>query len=207
MVQKAVRLLEGERKVLSLEPTSLAGFWARSKRLAGWQGSQAAPRQWSAGSRNGSTVWPPSSEAPRRDRASSPWSGWTRPLSAATGSPRWCGLAGGLDGLGREGYHSTVASWEQVAAYNPEIVVLMPCGFHLDQNLQEAARTSFPEAWRRLDAVRSGRVYAVDGSSYFNRPGPRIVDGLEILAEIIHPELFPRTKPPEAWQRVEADVG
>ena len=76
----------------------------------------------------------------------------------------------------------------------------MPCGFTRERTLEELAHVSLPKEWRALSAVRSGRVFAVNGSAYFNRPGPRIVVGLQILAEIIHPEIFPRTTPPEAWQ-------
>ena len=90
-----------------------------------------------------------------------------------------------------------------VVSYDPEVVVLMPCGYHLDENLEEFARTSLPSEWSGLAAVKRGRVYAVDGSAYFNRPGPRAADGLEILAEILHPEVFPRSKPMEAWRRVD----
>ena len=82
----------------------------------------------------------------------------------------------------------------------------MPCGFTRARTGEEFARVKLPAEWRGLDAVRSGHVYAVNGSAYFNRPGPRIVEGLEILAEIIHPELFPRTMAPEAWQRLEVDL-
>ena len=78
----------------------------------------------------------------------------------------------------------------------------MPCGFTLQRTVEEFAHVDFPVEWRRLSAVQEGRVYAVNGSAYFNRPGPRIVEGLEILAEIIQPEVFPRTSPPEAWRRL-----
>ena len=73
---------------------------------------------------------------------------------------------------------------------------------NLERTVEELARGSFPEPARDLAAERNAQVYAVDGSAYFNRPGPRIVDGLEILAEIIQPDLFRRQKPPLAWRRV-----
>jgi iron complex transport system substrate-binding protein len=78
----------------------------------------------------------------------------------------------------------------------------MPCGFTLEQAMDEAAKVPFPEEWRRLTATEGARVYAVNGSAYFNRPGPRIVDGLEILAEILHPELFVPRWQGTAWQRL-----
>jgi iron complex transport system substrate-binding protein len=78
----------------------------------------------------------------------------------------------------------------------------MPCGFTLEQAMDEAAKVPFPEEWGRLTATRGAQVYAVNGSAYFNRPGPRIVDGLEILAEILHPELFAPRWQGTAWRRL-----
>ena len=111
-------------------------------------------------------------------------------------------LAGGHDELALAGAPSSQVAWSRIADYDPEIVVLMPCGFTLQRTVEEFAHVDFPVEWRRLRAVQEARVYAVNGSAYFNRPGPRIVEGLVILAEIIHPEVFPRTSPPEAWRRL-----
>ena len=126
------------------------------------------------------------------------------PFTAGHWVPEMVRLAGGRDELGREGLASSEIRWERIAAADPEIVVLMPCGFSLERTLDEVRRVRLPEAWQGLSAVRAGQVYAVNGSAYFNRPGPRVVDGLRILAEIIHPERFPRTMPPDAWRRVDA---
>ena len=117
--------------------------------------------------------------------------------------PEMVGLAGGQDPFGQEGFPSYESTWKQIAEGDPEVVVVMVCGFDLPHTVEELGRMQMPKEWASLSAVRSGQVYAVDGSAYFSRPGPRVVDGLEILAEILHPELFPRRKPAEAWQRVE----
>lgn len=109
-------------------------------------------------------------------------------------------VAAGADGLGTAGVPSFETSWSRITEYDPQIVILMPCGFDLEQTLREKDRADLSEHWNSLQAVRSGQVYAVDGSAYFNRPGPRIVDGLQILAEIIQPQLFARKSPPSAWQ-------
>jgi len=124
------------------------------------------------------------------------------PFTAGHWVPELVRRAGGRDELAREGYPSTQITWRQIADYDAEIIVLMPCGFTLRRTLEEVGHVTLPEEWRGLRAVRSGRVYAVNGSAYFNRPDPRIVTGLQILAEIIHPEIFPRTTPPEAWRRL-----
>ncbi len=78
----------------------------------------------------------------------------------------------------------------------------MPCSFSLERTLEEFGRLALPDAWSRLGAVALGQVFAVESATYFSRSGPRTIDGLEILAEIIHPELFVRTSSPEAWQRL-----
>ena len=111
-------------------------------------------------------------------------------------------LAGGRDEMSREGAPSVQVSWEEIARYDPDILVLMPCSFSLERTINEFATLHVPEAWQHLRAVKSERVYAVEGATYFSRSGPRTVDGLQILAEIMHPELLPRWSPPNAWTRV-----
>jgi iron complex transport system substrate-binding protein len=112
------------------------------------------------------------------------------PFAAGHWVPEMITLSGGLDPLGRPGKPSYEVSWDDVEAVEPDIAVLMPCGFNLERTVTEFLSVPLPASWWRLPAVKGERVYAVDGSSYFNRPGPRIVDGLEILARIIHPEIF-----------------
>jgi iron complex transport system substrate-binding protein len=104
--------------------------------------------------------------------------------------PEMVSMAGGLDVLGQAGRPSREVPWNAVVEADPDCVVAMPCGFDLDRTLEELRATSFPPEWERLRAVRSGDVYAVDGSAYFSRPGPRLIDGVEILASILHPEAF-----------------
>ncbi len=110
--------------------------------------------------------------------------------------PELVKLAGGVDELSRERGESIRVSWDDIAAWAPEVLVIMPCGFDLQQTMKqiwsvfgfqrsEAARKFF-----ELPAVRNGRVYAVDANSYFARPGPRVVEGAELLARLIHPDLF-----------------
>lgn len=107
--------------------------------------------------------------------------------------PQMVEAAGGRDVLGRAGVPSRTATWEEVAEAAPEVIVVMPCGFGLERSRVELDATPLPAIWDTLPAVVSGRVFVVDGSSYFNRPGPRLVDGVEILAGILHPELWPES--------------
>ena len=105
--------------------------------------------------------------------------------------PEMVELAGGIDGLGMKGKPSVPIEWERVARYAPEVVVLMPCGFDVERTVLEVPLLAGLPGWFDLPAVKRGRVYAVNGSAYFNRSGPRLVDGLELLAKLLHPELFP----------------
>jgi iron complex transport system substrate-binding protein len=104
--------------------------------------------------------------------------------------PEMVRLAGGTDVLGREGQPSREVEWRDVREAQPEAIVAMPCGFGLDRSIEELRNVEYPPMWEDLPAIGADRVYAVDGSSYFNRPGPRLVDGVEILASILHPGLF-----------------
>jgi iron complex transport system substrate-binding protein len=97
-------------------------------------------------------------------------------------------LAGGLDVLGRYGEPSFRVDWSSVLDSQPEIIFLMPCGFDVRRAIKEANALRALPHWEELPAVKRGRVYALNGSAYFSRPGPRLVNGLEILARIIHPE-------------------
>ena len=106
--------------------------------------------------------------------------------------PELVKTAGGIDELGRERGESVRVSWEQIAAWTPEVLVIMPCGFNLQQTMKQIwnAFGYRNSPFYDLPAVRNGRVYAVDANSYFARPGPRVVEGAELLAQLIHPELF-----------------
>ena len=112
------------------------------------------------------------------------------PMAAGNWVPEMVTLAGGADVLGREGEHSHWISWDDLAAADPDIVVLVPCGFTLDRVVEEASSPGCRAGLAAVRATGEGRVVAVDGHHLFNRPGPRLVDSLEVLAEILHPGAF-----------------
>jgi iron complex transport system substrate-binding protein len=113
------------------------------------------------------------------------------PFAAGHWTPQLIELAGGEDMLGFSGENSAQRSWEEVAAAAPDVVIVMPCGYDAEIAHREA------EMHRdQLAAVGAGEVVAVDAASYFSRPGPRIVEGLELLAHILHPELVPEAPAP-----------
>lgn len=117
--------------------------------------------------------------------------------------PEMVSLAGGVDALAQEGRDSVRVPWTDVVDYQPEILVLTPCGFDLEKVIELAPQLAQLEGWSSLPAVREGRVYAVDANSYFARPGPRVTDGVELLAHLIHAELFPWNGPTRAYQRLD----
>jgi iron complex transport system substrate-binding protein len=112
------------------------------------------------------------------------------PMAAGNWVPEMVRLAGGRDVLGKDGAHSHWIAWADVAAADPDVIVLIPCGFTLDRAVAEARS---PAVWPHLEplrAVREGRAWVIDGHHLFNRPGPRLVDSLEVLAEVLHPDAF-----------------
>jgi len=116
---------------------------------------------------------------------------WFDPLmTGGNWIPEMVELAGGTPLLSRPGSHSTWTHWEALAAADPDVLVLMPCGFDLPRTRAEAAALVGRPEWARLKAVKRGRVHLVDANAYLNRPGPRLVDSLEVLAEILHPGRF-----------------
>jgi len=104
--------------------------------------------------------------------------------------PEMIALTGGVDAMGHPGEKSRRVTSNEVVGAQPDVVVLMPCGFDLDRTRKEATTVTEASWWSDLPAARVGRVWLVDGSSFFNRPGPRLVEGLEILAHILHPNIF-----------------
>jgi iron complex transport system substrate-binding protein len=125
---------------------------------------------------------------------------WYEPLYAAGHwAPEMVELAGGEDMLGRKGEPSSKVEWRAVVAARPEVILLMPCGFDVRRSVKDASSLREREGWNDLPAVRAGKVFAVNGNSYFSRPGPRLIDGLEILAQLIRPEEI-------AWSLSPADA-
>jgi iron complex transport system substrate-binding protein len=104
--------------------------------------------------------------------------------------PEQVAIAGGDQGFGQAGRPSTTTTAEEIRAYAPEVIVLIPCGYYKEDILRQLPSANLPAGWEDLPAVKSGEVWATDATSYFSRPGPRVVDGVEILARILHPEIF-----------------
>ena len=125
------------------------------------------------------------------------------PFAVGHWVPEQIRRAGGWDLLGRDGDKAVETTWDAVRDVDPETLVLMPCGYHLSETVAEWGRTPRPAWFRELSAVSRGQVFAVDGSAYFSRPGPRVIDGIELLAELFDPEAFVDSAPVGSWAPVE----
>lgn len=126
---------------------------------------------------------------------------WTEPLMAAGNwVPELVNLAGGQTSFSIPGQPSAHLQWENLLVSNPDIIIFTPCGFDLFRTRQAAQLFTQNPEWQKLHAAQTGRVYVTDGNAYFNRPGPRLVDSLEILSEILHPEIFDYGYKGTAWQ-------
>lgn len=117
--------------------------------------------------------------------------------------PEMVRIAGGIDQLGREGSDSVRVPWEEVLRWKPEILIVMPCGFDLEKAADRARMLASYPGWADLPAVRNGRAYAVDANSYFARPGPRVIEGTELLAHLLHPDLFGWQGPATAFRKLD----
>ena len=124
------------------------------------------------------------------------------PFAAGYWVPEQVRRAGGWELLGREGERSLETTWEAVREVDPVLRVLMAGGLHGRAAGEEWARAPRPAFWRQLDAVQRGQVFVVDGMAYFGRPGPRIIDGIEMLAEIFDPDAFEEQAPLGSWTPV-----
>ncbi len=128
---------------------------------------------------------------------------WIDPLMAAGNwMPTLVEMAGGSNLFGTAGEHSPWMKFDELAAKDPDVILISPCGFNMDRAAKDMPMLTERAEWPQLSAVRNRRVFMADGNQYFNRPGPRIAESLEILAEIVHPELFQFGHEGSGWRRL-----
>jgi iron complex transport system substrate-binding protein len=198
-VEGAVRELPGEVPILSLEPEGLDGIMETALALGRATGHEQGAEALVASMQRrvtAASALPPVAGG----RPAVACIEWTEPLMAGGHwVPEMVRLAGGDDVLGAEGARSEQVAWSDVVAAAPDAMVLMPCGFGLERSLECASEVTSRPGFAALPCAVSGRVAAVDGSSYFNRPGPRIAGGLELLAAILRTPPGGALPPGAAW--------
>ena len=132
---------------------------------------------------------------------------WLDPLfSAGHWVPQMVDIAGGINGISSTGEKSRKMQIDEIIQFDPDIIVLMPCGFDVSRTILEYEKLSEDKQWKKIKAVNRGEVYAVNANEYFSKPGPRTVTGLEILAKIIHPDTFRNLQvPKQSIQKIDSE--
>lgn len=190
-VEQAVCEITSSRPaIVSLEPNSLADIWSDIQKVADVLGASGRGEELidNLQSRMDEilqrTHW-------LQSNPTVAYVEWIDPLMAGGNwMPELVAMAGGVNLFGEAGKHSPWMTWDELIAREPDIIFISPCGFDIPRTLQEMHLLSNKPEWQNLKAVQSGRVFVADGNQYFNRPGPRVVESLEILAETLHPNVF-----------------
>jgi len=203
-VERAVcELTDHTARIVALEPNRLGDVWEDIRRVAEALG--VASRGEELVARLSRRILDIGAKAARLTKPTVAAIEWMVPLmTAGNWMPELVELAGGVSLFGEAGKHSPWLEWKDVVAKDPDVLLISPCGFDVARTRSEMPVLAARPGWGKLRAVRGSRVYVADGNAYFHRPGPRLVESLEILAEILHPETFRFGHEGSAWTRVAA---
>ncbi|QEG43763.1 cobalamin-binding protein [Roseimaritima ulvae] len=204
-VNAAACSLPGSPQVINLEPNCLADVMQSIRKVGTVTGQTSAADAYIAELQNRvDCVARRSKSIAEAERPSVMLLEWIDPpFSAGHWSPELVSLAGGREVIGIAGQRSVTTPWEKIVHVDPEVIVIACCGFNVARTLEDLPILRSQVGWNDLRCVQSGRVYVVDGSDYFSRPGPRLVDSLEILAHTLHPNIHPLPKALNAAQQVQ----
>jgi iron complex transport system substrate-binding protein len=202
-ITQALSLLSKKPQILWLTPNSLEEIFDNVRELGEATGrAKEAEALIATGRARLQRIEALTSRAVRRPRVFC--MEWLDPVyCSGHWVPEMVRLAGGVDALSREGADSVRIPWDEVREFGPEVLVITPCGYNLEQVVAQSKKLSTYAGWSELPAVKQNQVYAVDANSYFARPGPRVVDGTELLAHLIHPELFKWDGSSTAFKRLD----
>jgi iron complex transport system substrate-binding protein len=194
--------IESRPQIVALEPMRLADLWTDIRLVA--DALDAVDRAESLITHLQSRLNEISQQTARiAERPTIACIEWIDPLMAAGNwVPELVELAGGINLFGEAGKHSPWMTWEDVVRRDPDVIAVMPCGFDVARTRAEMSPLVERAGWSQLQAVRNSRVVLTDGNQYFNRPGPRLVQSVEILAEILHPRRFDFGHRGTGWQRL-----
>jgi iron complex transport system substrate-binding protein len=193
--------LPGPPVVVNLEPSSLADVMQDIRNVAAALGVPERATDVIAGlEARVEAVRRRAAGAPRRRCVLLEWV--APPFRTGHWGPELVAIAGGVEPLGRVGEDAARVAWEDVVAAAPEVLVLACCGFDVERTRADVPLLAARPGWADIPAVRAGEIWVIDGSAYLSRPGPRLADSLEILAEILHPALFRGSFPRRAFERI-----
>ena len=198
-VERAARMFETDVKIVSLEPKTI-GDILENILFVGELTNRKSEAQNLIDNLQArlDRISASTSETARRPRTL--MLEWLEPAFApGHWVPEQVAIAGGDHAFGRLGQPSVTTTAAAIFSYAPEVIVLIPCGYYKEDILRQLPSARLPEGWGDLPAVKRGDVWATDATAYFSRPGPRVVDGVEILSQILHPEL---SGPPDPSQAV-----
>jgi iron complex transport system substrate-binding protein len=188
-------------QVVSLKPQRLGDIWQDIRHVGQATGQETAAEEVLRGLKR--RLWKLEQQTRHARRPRVACIEWLDPLMAGGNwVPELVEIAGGAYSFATTGMHSPKITWPALVEYQPEVIVIMPCGFKIPQTQADLPALTARSQWRALPAVQANRVYVVDGNAYFNRPGPRIVESAEILAEILHLEECAGMAPAGAYVRV-----
>ncbi len=192
-VEKAARMYVADAQVVSLEPNTIADIFDNIKTIGKLTNTEKKAAEVVTDLQNRidnlkSQIANRKSQIPNPKVFMLEW--LEPPFAPGHWTPEQVEIAGGVCLLGTAGEKSVTTTYAEIIASQPEILVLVPCGYYTADILRQLPNTRFPEELKTIPAYRNGEIWALDASSYFSRPAPRVVEGAEILAKIFHPEIF-----------------
>lgn len=188
--EAACQIITSKPQIISLQPDSLADIFDDVRRIA--KGLGVVPvGEMMVEQLKGRMDVVAKKASELKDKPRVALVEWIEPMMAGGNwMPELIEMAGGINLFGEAGKHSPWMNWEDLVAADPDIIVVSPCGFDIKRTMEEMHLISDRKEYASLKAVKAGRVFVADGNQYFNRPGPRVLESLEMLAEMLHPNEF-----------------
>jgi iron complex transport system substrate-binding protein len=194
-VEKAARTYVADAQVVSLEPNTIADIFDNIKLVGELTNTTEKAAEVVRNLQNRLdkikqriAQTNPKSQIPNPKSFMLEW--LEPPFSPGHWVPEQVEIAGGICLLGKAGEKSVTTTYQAIYESKPDVIVLIPCGYYTSDILRQMEKTIFPSNWREIPAIKNNEVWALDATSYFSRPAPRVVDGTEILAKIFHPQIF-----------------
>ncbi len=199
--EAACQIITSQPQIISLQPDSLADIFDDVRRIAKGLGVVPVGEMMVEQLKGRMDVVAEQARA-LKNKPRIALVEWIEPMMAGGNwMPELIEMAGGINLFGEAGKHSPWMKWEELVASDPDVIIVSPCGFDIKRTLEEMHLISDRQEYSGLKAVKNGRVFVADGNQYFNRPGPRVLESLEMLAEMLHPDEFKFAHEGVGWMR------